>query len=185
MHHLLWLPLVALLAACATPPPLVDGLPERAAVREFALDARFSVTHEAERHAGRLTWRHLAGSDEFRIFSPFGQTVAEIDFDVRQARLRTADGVVREAPTPDRLVVEVLGYPLPIDHLAGWVLARPQGEARSERDAAGRPSLLAEGGWQIVYEYDDERPGALPSRLFVTREGGPELRLRIEEWRAP
>lgn len=178
--------LVALvLAACATPLPLGEGLPARAEVRDFALDARFSLTHQAERHAGRLSWRHEAGGDEFRIHSPFGQTVAEIRFDARQASLRTADGALHEAATPGQLVQEVLGYPLPIDNLAGWVLARPRGEARIERDAAGRPQLLAEDGWQIAYEYDDAAAAALPSRLIVNRDGGPELRLRIEEWRTP
>lgn len=174
-----------LLAACASPRLVVDGLPGRGDIRGFALEARFSLTHAGERHAGRLLWQHRQGGDQFQILSPLGQTVAEIDFNPQGARLRTADGVVHEAARPDELVLELLGYPLPIDRLAAWVLARPQGEAHVERDPSGRPVLLAESGWQIIYEYEEASSEALPVRLFVSRDGGPELRLRIEAWYAP
>lgn len=174
-----------LLTACASPRLLVDGLPARGDIRVFALDARFSLTHAAERHAGRLVWQHLQDGDRFQFFSPLGQTVAELDFDPRHAQLRMADGAVHEAPGPDALVLELLGYPLPIDRLAAWTLARPQGDAQVERDPSGRPVLLAESGWQIRYEYEGTSPDALPVRLFVSRDGGPELRLRIEAWYAP
>ncbi|MBI2306040.1 MAG: outer membrane lipoprotein LolB [Rhodocyclales bacterium] len=179
-------PLLALfLAACSALPPVSEGLPPRAAVRDFGLGARFSLTHEGERHAGRLDWSHRGAVDELRIHTPFGQTVAEIVIDARHARLLAADGQVREAADAAQLLREVLGYPLPIHDLAGWVLARPHAAARVELDAQGRPQSIADGGWQILYDYDAAGPDALPSRLTVSRDGGPELRLRIEEWRAP
>lgn len=183
----LLLPLLTalLLAACATPMPTGGVLPARGDLREFAVSARFSLTHASERHAGRLLWEHRAGADELRLQSPFGQTVAEIRFDAAVARLRTADGEIHEAATPEGLLAGVLGYPLPVDDLAGWLLARPRGAAEVEYDVVGRPRHLAEAGWRISYDYDDEAADALPSRLTVTRDGGPELRLRIEEWRTP
>jgi len=185
----LLLPLLTalLLSACATQPPSPtgDALPARGDVREFALAGRFSLTHEGERHSGRIDWRHRAQADEIEIVSPFGQIVAEIRFDAVAARLRTADGELREAATPDLLLAEVLGYPLPVERLRGWVLARPRSEARVEADAAGRPRELVDTGWRIAYDYDDSAAGALPSRLIATRDGGPELRLRIETWRMP
>lgn len=185
MNRLLPFLLALLVAACATPLSSPRPLPPRAELRAFALEARFSLTHDGERHSGRLSWRHDEFSDAVRIHSPFGQTVAELEFDAQRARLITADGVVHEAPTPEHLLREVLGYALPLDNLAGWILARPQNAAALERDAAARPRVLIESGWRILYEYDDESVGALPSRLFVVRDGGPELRLRIEEWLAP
>ncbi|MBW7903484.1 MAG: outer membrane lipoprotein LolB [Rhodocyclaceae bacterium] len=185
MPRLLPLLPALLLAACAVAPPVADGLPPRAAVGDFALEARFSLTHEAERHAGRLAWQRRGADDELRIHSPFGQTVAEIFIDARQARLLAADGQERTAPDAESLLREVLGYPLPITDLAAWVLARPRPGARIEADALGRPREIADAGWRISYDYEGETADALPSRLIVTRDGGPELRLRIEEWRAP
>ena len=49
-------------------------------------------------------------------------------------------------------------------------------------DGHGRPLRLLDEAWRIDYEYDSDDPQALPGRLFVEREGGFELRLRIDEW---
>ncbi|MFC5299868.1 lipoprotein insertase outer membrane protein LolB [Azospira restricta] len=185
MPRFLSLLLALAVAACATVPPPAGGLPARDAVGDFGLDARFSLTYAMERHAGRLAWVHRGAGDELRISSPFGQTVAEISVDPQQARLVAADGQVREAAGAEQLLHDVLGYPLPIGSLAAWVLARPRPGAQLEADAQGRPRRIVDDGWQIDYDYDDAAADALPSRLVVTRDGGPELRLRIEEWRAP
>lgn len=183
----LLLPLVVLLlSACAGPAGQVgDAMPSRAAIRDFSLDARFSVTHEAERHSGRLSWRHVGVRDELQLSSPFGQVVADVRIDAQGARLVASDRRVYEAPDVQQLTRQVLGYPLPIRGLAEWVLGREAAGGRMEKDALGRPRLIEEDGWQISYEYDREASDALPSLLIVTRSGGPDLRLRIEEWRAP
>jgi outer membrane lipoprotein LolB len=52
-------------------------------------------------------------------------------------------------------------------------------------DELGRPLRWQRQGWRVDYQYDDEDPRALPGRLFIEREGGLQLRLRIEEWRVP
>lgn len=183
MRCIIWVLMALLLSACASPAvhrgdrPLPHGI-----VGAFSLEARFSVTGDGERHSGRLSWRHSGGGDELRILSPFGQVVAEIDVRPGLARLITADRRVFEAPDAHRLTRDVLGYALPIGRLSAWVLARPGPHAGVEADAAGRPVLVDEEGWRVEYEYADDALALLPIRLTATRVGGPELRLRIEEW---
>ena len=184
------LPAAALmLAACAA--PLVqpgEPMPPRATVRDFSLEARFSVTQDAERHSGRLSWQHRGEGDELQIASPFGQTVAEISIGAGRARLVASDRRVFDAPDVQQLTREVLGYSLPINRLADWVLGRDGGSAttlRGARDQFGRPLAIEEDGWQISYDYEQDGAEALPASVFATRAGGPELRLRIEEWRVP
>ncbi|MCP5268524.1 MAG: outer membrane lipoprotein LolB [Zoogloeaceae bacterium] len=177
---------LALLAACASPAPYSDvPLRPRAEVRDFGLEARFSVTHEAERYSGHLSWQHRAGADTLQITSPFGQVLAEIEINPERARLTASDRRVFEAPDAERLTQEVLGYPLPVSQLASWVLARPLGAAVSVRDSVGRPQEIAENGWRLVYEYLLATPDALPASVTASRAGGPELRLRIEDWSTP
>lgn len=177
---------LALLAACAGPGiQVAEALLPRTEVRDFSLEARFSVTHERERHSGRLSWRHGAGVDALQIASPFGQVLADIRIDNQQARLITSERQVFEAADVQQLTREVLGYPLPIDRLSVWVLARAGKNARVQTDSLGRPQGIQEDGWSITYEYDEEAADALPTLMAVARAGGPELRLRIEEWRTP
>lgn len=183
MRFPIWLCLAGLLAACSAPAVRQSGsLPADGGDAAFQLEARFSVTAESERHSGRLSWRHASGGDDLRLASPFGQVLAEIEVRPGRASLLAADRSRRDAPDAQTLTQQVLGYPLPIERLAGWVRAAPSPAAAVTRDAAGRPAAIDDDGWRIEYDYDDDAPGTLPARLIVSRSGGPELRLRIEEW---
>lgn len=166
-----------LLAACT--PTVVRQGEGGAGTGNFSIEARISVSTESERFSGRLSWMHSSTRDALRLVSPFGQVVAEIDSQPGLARLISSDRRHFEAGSVEQLTRDVLGYALPVDQLAGWVRGLPGTAARVERDARGRVVSLDEDGWSIAYDYED---GDLPVRLTVVRPGGPELRLRIEEW---
>lgn len=180
---LLWL------NACASLAPPAGGgvLPQRDALRDFSLEARFSLRYEDKSYAGRLSWRHAGEHDELLLSSPLGQGMAEIFGDPGRVRLQAGDGKSYVADDAETLTQQVLGYPLPLGNLAGWVRGRP-GSAKSKGvevaapDAFGRPLRLHEDGWRIDYEYDGDDAQALPARLFIERQGVLELRLRIDEW---
>lgn len=175
----------ALLAGCATAP--TGPMPQREQVDNFALEARFALRMTAPDSAprsagGRLSWAHKNGSNRILISNPLGVGLAEIETTTGQSRLHTADGKFSESSDPDALMEEATGQRLPVARLPGWLLARP-GDGHVVRDERGRPTHLEEAGWQIDYAYEDPAPGALPSRLTLSREREIELRLRIEEWK--
>lgn len=189
------------LSACAgLPQPAPDKIaPGRDALRGYTLDGRFALHHEDKSYSGRLSWRHAesdtpsgAGeqgndSDELLLASPLGQGMAEIISNASGARLTASDGRTYAAENAETLTRQVLGYPLPLRKLADWVRGRPHRSAPEEPvelDALARPLRLREEGWRIDYEYDNDAPQALPTRLFIerTNEGGFSLRLRIDEW---
>lgn len=187
---LLPLMLFFLLTACAG----VLRAPEgeiREAVRNFEIDARFSLRLDADASqtglgqgaSGRLVWRHDGESDHIVFSSPLGQGLAELSSTASGARLRLASGEERQARDAATLLKSFWAYPLPVDQVAQWLLGRFGGAGSPLRDTEGRPSRWVETGWEIDYAYEDEAAGALPSRLTVRRVGEFELRLRIEEWR--
>ncbi len=183
---LLWL------SACAElPHPASEILPQRDTLQSFSLDARFSLRHTDKNYAGRLTWQHdetQAGrkpQDVLLIVSPLGQGVAEIRSDATEVRLKTSDGKSYTAENVEDLTQQVLGYPLPLAHLAEWIRGRSvSGEslAVDASDAFRRPLRLRQDGWRIDYEYDNDDPQALPVRLFIAQDDVLELRLRIDAW---
>lgn len=155
----------------------------RESLRDFSIEARFSLSQDQQRHSGRLSWQHAGGRDKLVLASPFGQTMAEIFVEPGRARLETAEREVYEAADAAELTRNMLGYALPISALADWLLGRG---GDIERDDTGRPQRLVTDGWEIRYEYDDEAGlASLPARLQASRSGGPDIRLRIEEWKVP
>lgn len=173
------------LSACASLQPSVEGavLPQRSGLQSFALEGRFALHHEDKSYAGRLSWRHVGDADEILLASPFGQGMAEIVSDGAGARLTAGDGKSYAAADAETLTRQVLGYPLPLRYLPDWVRARAPSGGVETKDAFERPLRLRQDDWRIDYEYDNDDPQALPGRLFIQREGGLELRLRIDEWR--
>lgn len=175
---------VSLLAGCAVLP---TSAPEpaqlsRNALDDFIIEGRFSLRQDEQNHSGRLRWKHVGGSDEVLLASPFGQGVAEIVADARSASLTTSDSKTYSAADTESLTEQILGYRLPLSLLADWVRGRLVPERVAERDAFGRPLAMRHEDWRVAYEYDSDAPDALPGRLFAERIGVFELRLRIDEW---
>lgn len=175
-----------LLAGCASAP---SGLrAPRDEIGDFALEGRFALRvslpeQKPRSSGGRLAWEHRNGSDRVLISSPLGIGMAEIETSPAGSRLRLADGQTRESADPDALIEEITGQRLPVRQLPQWLVGHPGSNARTERDASGRPLHLTDAGWRIEYAYADEAPGALPSAVTLSRGDEVELRVRIEEWR--
>lgn len=183
------------LAGCTTVAPISTPLPDRAAIGDFSLEARFALRLERpyeaspESASGRLSWQHSGTTDQILVADPLGQGIAEIEQSPAGAQLRTGDGRIHRAPDAATLLKETTGYPLPLGELRAWLLGRPAASGQLRTDSLGRPKSLADSGWQIEYEYESEAAAALPVRLILRRGSSPELRslemrLRIEEWRS-
>ena len=114
------------------------------------------------------------------LSSPFGQGLAEIVSDAGGARLATSDGSSYTAETADELLQSILAYPLPLSKLLDWLRGRNPDSGTTALDELGRPLSQRHEDWRIAYEYDSDDPQALPGRLFVEREDGFVLRLRID-----
>lgn len=166
-------------AASASPVVARDSL------QAFALAGRFSLQHESKRYVGGLHWRHDDRCDQLLVSSPLGQGLAEIVSDSSGARLTGSDGSSQSAATADELLQALLAYPLPLRQLIDWLRGSVPDGGDMTRDALGRPLRLRHEAWRVDYEYDGDDAGALPGRVFVEREGGFTLRLRIDEWQTP
>ena len=174
-----------MLAACAGAPPLA---PARAPVpgdAPFAIDGRLSARRGSDAVTANFTWRHASPRDDLVVTTPLGQAVAEITGDALEQRveMRTPDGRREDAADWATLTGRAIGFPLPIAGLAAWIQGVPHAGAPHsiELDGAGRPAVLRQDGWEIVYGYADDT-GRAPNRL---RLAYPDLEVRIvvDRWR--
>lgn len=171
-----------LLSACSTLPDTTTRQPvSRHFFEAFFLEARFSLRHESGNYSGRLSWRHSLADDELLLASPLGQGIAEIRRNANGVQLRTQDGRSRTAADLPTLTQQVLGFPLPLDMLTGWVFGRSINGRIVSVDDVGRPLRLIDRGWYVGLEYDRPEPSAPPTVLIVERDSTLELRLRVDE----
>lgn len=179
---------LALLAACASVPPATTQLPSAPVVIDTSFDAagRLSARRGDEAVAVHFTWRHASGSDVFDVATPLGQTVARMQRDGNGVRVERPGESTRQYPTWAALTTAVLGVAIPVDGLVSWIQAAPaDARADIERDAAGRPLVLREQGWEIVYTYAEG--GRRPTRLVMRYPGseGVEVRIVVDRWSTP
>jgi outer membrane lipoprotein LolB len=172
----------ALVGACATVGPAPRFAPAPV-VPAFDAAGRLSARHGNDGVTVHFTWTRAADGDVFDVATPFGQTVA---------RLRGgSDGVLfeRSGKPPARyadwnaLMQAAIGVAIPIDGLASWLQGAPAPHATAdvERDQAGRPRVLRQQGWEIVYTYDEGEPNdaARPARLILRYPGAESVEVRI------
>ena len=193
LRHLTVLFLATLLGACATP-PAEDG--ERRAAWEqrqrwlatlgaWRAAGRVAVSAQEEGWSAALRWRQEGERFRIQLNGPFGQGAVRISGSGEGVELRTADGRVAQADSPEALVASELGVAVPISALRFWLTGRPapgSDAARLTLDWAGRLEELEQLGWTVRYqEYTDGGTGDLPARLEVRRDG-VQARFLLTAW---
>jgi outer membrane lipoprotein LolB len=179
------LAIVVVLAGCATvAPSAVRSTNETAAA--FEASGRLSAKRGSEGVAAHFTWSHAPSSDRFDVSTPMGQIVARLSGDPSGVRIERPGEAPVAYPDWGALTREVFGVAIPVDGLASWIQAQPvAGPAFDlERDAAGRPLVLRQQGWEIVYAYADAASSANPSRLVMRYPDTEpiEVRIAVDRW---
>lgn len=182
------------LAGCAATPPLPETpLPVAMPVvtteapRVFELGGRISVKYRELSSSGNLRWQHSPAHDDILLFSPLGQTVAQVIRDAAGVTLIDQDNKVHRAADAETLTQQLLGWRLPLSGLGSWVVGQavPGGSHSVERDAEQRPTRLEQDGWRLDYSAWQTTQGRiLPRKLILQRED-LEIRLVVDEWMIP
>lgn len=118
-----------------------------------------------------------------QLVAPLGQGSLQLEGDNQQVELRTSEGRTATSNDPDSLILNELGWRVPVSALRYWVLglAAP-GDAEWELDTFGRLHHLTQEGWKVEFlDYTMQGDTELPSRLFVTNHQA-QVRLVIKRW---
>lgn len=176
---------VAAAAGCATVAPPSGPLNKETAAA-FEASGRLSARRGSEGVTAHFTWSHAPAGDRFDVSTPLGQIVARLSGDPAGVRMeRPGESPVAYADW-STLTREVFGVAIPVDGLASWIQAQPvAGSAFDiERDAAGRPLVLRQQGWEIVYSYADATSATNPVRLVMRYPDSEpiEVRIVVDRW---
>jgi outer membrane lipoprotein LolB len=150
----------------------------------FDVAGRLSARHGSDGVAANFTWVHAPAGDRLDVATPLGQIVARLAGDANGVRVeRPGEAPVAYADW-NALTRAVFGVAIPVQGLAAWIQGAPAGgDAAIEADAVGRPLVLREQGWEIVYAYADDA-AARPVRLVMRYPDSEpvEVRIVVDRW---
>jgi outer membrane lipoprotein LolB len=187
---------LVVLTGCVTPQQREPADPEAAWVARqsfmgrqeaWALNGKLAVSAEGEGWFAGLSWMQDGAQYRIDLLDSFGRIVARIEGDDAGVTMTQRDGTTTSARTPEVLMRQFYGVPLPLSGLRYWVRGVPEPGAEFDRhrkrlDDYGRLAQLQQAGWSIDYEaYADPKPLALPDKITVT---GHDLRIKlvVDSW---
>lgn len=155
----------------------------------FQLKGKLAVEEAGERHSGNFLWHQQGEVFGIDVWGPLGQGRIHLTGDAQTLSLLDGEGlVVRRGPS-ERVMMESLGWSMPLDVLTAWVLGAPDpslpvaGQVYGE---GGRLESFEQAGWAIEFAQFREVAQVsgsrwLPRKVDV-RRAGTRIRLIIAEW---
>ncbi len=167
-----------LLAACQSVAPPAEENPNWAVLRtqlqamdDWQLRGRVNVRYDNESHTPRIIWQQQQERYQIRLWGTFNAGNTQISGEPGAVTMES-DGEIYTASSPEDLILQHLGYELPVSYLEYWVrgLPAPGSRANTTFDADNHLTQLAQDGWTINYS-DPRQYGelSLPRRIEVTR----------------
>lgn len=156
----------------------------------FGLVGRVSVRDEKQGFSGGISWHHSDAGDEILLFSPLGQTVAQIQRDIDGIRLTTAEQKVYHATDVEGLTEQVLGWRLPLVGLQYWVqsMNSPATASAMDKDANERVVAIRQDGWEVTYSsyFPPGQAAQLPAarpRVLMLKRNDLQIKLVVDNWK--
>lgn len=195
MTRLLFLLLAMALAGCAGPsvtlPSAVrmDSLAVRqgdlARLQSWTIRGRLAIQTEREGWTVTLHWVQEKEHYTLRFIAPLGQGTYELNGNVDTVTLLTADDQFLQADNPENLMLDNLGWNVPLEGLKYWIRGLPEPDVVAESlviDDRGRITDLRQSGWTIsILRYVTVAGLDLPDKLFMQNDRF-RLRLVIQDW---
>ena len=182
-------------AGCATPRspgPAADQEVALAAYRErsarladlerWQVRGRVAIQGPEESGQVRVRWEQTRGRSHMVVSNPFGQTLLDVEHGTGGLRVRDDRGATYRGWDARLVLRRRLGWWVPIERLAHWILGTGAERAPQALDASGRPRKLKAGPWRVAFQAYSRVEGVwLPRRLEVHRDG-ISLRLHVDSW---
>ncbi|RBP52768.1 lipoprotein insertase outer membrane protein LolB [Arenicella xantha] len=154
-------------------------------LNNWQYQAKVGVKTPRANEQANLIWRYGDESHEVRLFGPLGAGAVKIQFDQFGVVLSDNKGNVHRGNSAEKLLTEIVGWPIPIEALTYWLFAipNPQHSYRYQVDESGQVALLQQLGWSIQWSsyqpYHAEH--SLPRKLIATKSlrNGKQVVVRL------
>ena len=197
MRITLFVLLAILMAGCAEIPllqsekdkPAHDVIDARMnalyGLNAWALKGRIGIQTDKEGVTATLHWANVGDRYQLRFIAPLSQGTYELRGDQQQVALQTAKNERFVAKDPEQLLLDNVGWKVPLTGLNYWVRGLPEPGADIEnlvKDDKGRITDMEQSGWRIsILRYTEVNDFELPGKLFLQNDRF-KIRLVIQGW---
>jgi len=173
-----------LLASCQTAPPLEETTAWQArqarllALDHWQLQGRVNARYQDESHTPRIRWQQDQDRYTIRLWGALNAGATRIEGQPGFVTFEQG-GEVRTASSPEALILEQLGYELPVSQLSYWIKGLPTPGEQHQLELGEFNELieLQQAGWILHYEdYRVFGEFSLPRRIEMSRD---EDRIRL------
>ena len=150
------------------------------ALAQWQLRGRVNVRYDNESYTPRIQWQQDERNYKIRLWGTFNAGNTRIEGRPGQVTMEQ-DGNLLSARTPEDLILQQLGYELPVSYLEYWIKGLPAPNSRADLTFNDLNQLtgLSQDGWNVSYTDPRDYDGiALPRRVEVTRPRD-DVRLRF------
>ncbi len=175
-----------LLTACSIAPPAQENsnwLRQQDQLQEldsWQLRGRVNVRYNDESHTPRIQWSQQNLEYSIRLWGTFNAGSTTITGRPGHVTLQQ-NGDVLTANSPEDLILQQLGYELPVSYLEYWIkgLPAPESEAELTFNELNQLSEIYQHGWTVSYT-DPRQYGSLTlSRRVELTRAQNDIRLRF------
>lgn len=156
------------------------------AIPGWLIKGRVAVQAGQEGWTATMHWAQDHDLYNLRIIAPLGQGTYELRGNNKQVILMTAKNELLTASDPEALLLENMGWKVPLSGLRYWIRGVPEPVADVReivRDPQGRIIDMEQLGWRISFlRYTDGKQPELPEKIFMQNERF-QLRLVIQDWK--
>jgi outer membrane lipoprotein LolB len=196
LRHVIVFSFIALLAGCA-------GMGSREAVQGqgnakqwqahkqqlssldgWQINGKVGIRAPKDSGSGTLFWLQRQDYYDIRLSGPLGRGAARLTGRPGAVSLEVANQGRYEAPDPETLLKDQLGWKLPVSHLVWWVRGLPAPDSKSTLtlDGDSRLAHLTQDDWEIEYlSYTEQNGFWLPERIKLHGKD-LDVTLVIKDW---
>ncbi|MEH6358873.1 MAG: lipoprotein insertase outer membrane protein LolB [Pseudomonadales bacterium] len=186
---------ILLLTACAQAPQqsiIVDNpntfwaqhQQQAATLSNWNIMGKLGIRTAKQSNSARINWQQLNRVFDIRVTSLLGQGVVTLTGTTGNTHIKLAGHGEFNSGNPEALLLQELGWTLPIRALNYWVrgIPDPDNEALYQLNEQGLLDTLQQAGWQLSFSrYQTLDSHTLPSKIRL-QQGEIALTLLIKRW---
>ena len=168
--------------------PTSTGPPHAVLVSAFEnwrVTGRIAVQRADKGITADIQWRQTGHDFDLRVMAPLNQGTFQLSGGAGKVELLTPEGKIFSAAEPEALMLEHLGWSIPLGGTRYWIRGMPDPSTASSQailDDQGRWTDFEQDRWRIsILDYVKLDNLDLPRRLYLARDD-IKVRIAIKQW---